>query len=380
MNWKNVYRYLKIKGNDGKNMKIIQLLTTMSYGDAIGNHVLALNNKILKMGYQTAIYAENIDEKFSAGTIKHVSEMNKITDKDIILYHLSTGTRLNYELGNFNGKKIIIYHNITPAEFFEDYNLDTFRLCRDGLIGMKKLADAADYCLAVSEYNKKNLLSSGYTCKIDVMPILIPFKDYDIKPDCKIIDQFSKDEYKNILFTGRIAPNKKQEDIIKIFYQYQKNYNQKSRLFLVGSYKGMESYYRRLLTYVRKLGLTEVYFTGHIKFKELIAYYKIADAFICMSEHEGFCVPIVEAMYFGIPIIAYDSSAVAETLGGGGFLTDTKNPLINAGILNRLLSDERFRQILVNNENERLQDFESELIENKFENYIENFLGDKYEK
>ena len=141
MNWKNVYRYLKIKGNDGKNMKIIQLLTTMSYGDAIGNHVLALNNKILKMGYQTAIYAENIDEKFSAGTIKHVSEMNKITDKDIILYHLSTGTRLNYELGNFKGKKIIIYHNITPPEFFEDYNLDTFRLCRDGLIGMKKRSE-----------------------------------------------------------------------------------------------------------------------------------------------------------------------------------------------------------------------------------------------
>ena len=220
-------------------------------------------------------------------------------------------------------------------------------------------------------------MDSGYSCSIDILPILIPFQDYEKKPDQKIIRTYTQDGYTNILFTGRIAPNKKQEDIIRIFYFYKKRYNCKSRLFLVGSYGGMERYYQRLQDYVDMLHLEDVYFTGHIRFEEILAYYKIADAFVCMSEHEGFCVPLVEAMYFGVPILAYDSSAVADTLGGSGFLTDTKDPLVNAGVLDRILRDEDLQKSILAKEKERLRDFENDTVTKEFERCLHTFLQSK---
>ena len=142
----------------------------------------------------------------------------------------------------------------------------------------------------------------GYTCPIDVLPILIPFDDYAKTPSQQVIDRYS-DGYTNLIFTGRIAPNKRQEDVIRAFYDYKKFYNPKSRLILVGGHNGMERYYHRLKSYINALELEDVVFPGHIKFDEILAYYKIADVFLCQSEHEGFCVPLVEAMYFDVPVV-----------------------------------------------------------------------------
>ena len=124
------------------------------------------------------------------------------------------------------------------------------------------------------------------------------------------------DDYVNILFTGRVVPNKKQEDVIEAFYYYKRFIQPKSRLILVGSFAGIDKYHDQLEAYVNKLGLEDVIFTGQIKFDEILAYYQLADLFLCMSEHEGFCVPIVEAMYFNVPVIARDTSAIAWTLAG----------------------------------------------------------------
>lgn len=365
-------------------MKIIQISTTVQYGDGVGNDILALHNAIIKMGYKTAIYAENIDERINKHTkarklISHISNMPKLNDNDIVLYHLSIGTRLNYEIKKMEGRKVIIYHNITPPDFFCNYSRKTYRACIDGMNGMRYLSDTAEYCLADSEFNKKELIAAGYKCKIDVLPILIPFNDYKRKPNQQIIDEYSNDDYTNLLFVGRIAPNKKQEDIIRAFYQYHNKYNSKSRLFLVGSYQHMQSYYQRLLDYVEELELSDVYFIGHVNFDEILAYYRIADLFLCMSEHEGFCIPLVEAMFFNIPILAYDSSAVGSTLGGSGFLTKTKNPLVNAALINRILIDEKLRIKLIENEKERLRNFDNAIIEKKFEECMKTFIGEKNE-
>lgn len=208
------------------------------------------------------------------------------------------------------------------------------------------------------------------------MPVLIPLKKYEKPPSRKILKKYLNDEFINILFVGRVVPNKKHEDVISIFYQYYTKCNPRSRLFIVGSYEGMEKYFQRLIRYVEQLGLSNVYFTGHLKFDEILAYYKIADAFICMSEHEGFCVPLIEAMYFDIPILAYDSCAIADTLGGSGFLTNTKNPLLNAFALNRILTDKQLKNTILENEQNRLNDFKSNIVERKFEEYLEQFLED----
>lgn len=361
-------------------MRIIQISTTVSYGDGVSNDIFALHNVIEKMGYETAIYVENMDSRIDNKHVKYISDIKNFEINDIILYHLSTGTPLNYKLHEYQGRKIVIYHNITPPSFFKKYNLKHFQACTDGLNGMKNLSRVAEYCLVDSEFNKRDLVDAGYKCQIDTLPILIPFEDYEKVPDKNIIDKYIQDGYVNFLFTGRIVPNKKQEDIIKVFYQYQRYYNAKSRLFLVGSYQGMENYYRRLQDYVSALGLREVYFTGHISFDKILAYYKIADVFICMSEHEGFCIPLIEAMYFGIPILAYDSTAISDTLGGSGVLTNTKNPLTNAAIINCILTDEELKENILENQKERLKDFRSEVIAKQFMRYVNTFMELKNEE
>ena len=271
-------------------------------------------------------------------------------------------------------RKVMVYHNVTPPQFFEEYSVKAAQLCQNGLEGASYLADKVDYCLAVSEYNKQDLIRMGYTCPIDVLPILIPFDDYAKTPSQQVIDRYS-DGYTNLIFTGRIAPNKRQEDVIRAFYDYKKFYNPKSRLILVGGHNGMERYYHRLKSYINALELEDVVFPGHIKFDEILAYYKIADVFLCQSEHEGFCVPLVEAMYFDVPVVAYDSSAIAGTLGGGGFLLKDKNPVDTAGVINRVVTDEALRTQIIKNQQARLADFDHKVIEAQFKTYLDTFIN-----
>lgn len=357
-------------------MKIIQLLPTISYGDAVSNDTLAIKRSIEEMGIQTQIYAENVDTRLPRGTAMHVSEMPELNGEDIIIYHASTGSELNDQLPKLSGRKIMIYHNVTPAKFFRPYSAQASILTQKGLDGIRYLADKVEYCIADSDYNKEELLRMGYTCPIDVCPILIPFEDYEKKPSEKILSQYQGDGYTNLLFVGRIAPNKKQEDVIRAFYQYQKQYNKKSRLILAGSWSGMEAYHDRLEEYVEKLELTDqVIFTGHIKFDELLAYYRLADVFVCMSEHEGFCVPLIEAMYFGIPIMAINGTAIPYTLGGSGVLLDKKDPIFAAALIDRIVNDSELREYLVEKQKERLQDFSYEKTKDKFIGMLSEFIA-----
>ena len=137
----------------------------------------------------------------------------------------------------------------------------------------------------------------------------------------------------------------------------------------------MELYYDRLKLYAEMLGIEKnVFFTGHVGFDEILSYYHLADVFLCMSEHEGFCVPLVESMFFDIPIVAYDSSAIADTLGGSGFLLKDKNPLEAAGAINYILKNPEVKEFLLEGQRHRLQDFEHDKIEKQFLTYVNEFV------
>lgn len=360
-----------------KNMKIIQLLPTISYGDAISNDALNIRKALLEMKFESEIYAINIDTRLSSVyAIKNIKKLPVLSEKDIIIYHLSTGSSLNQQIRELKCRIIIRYHNITPFSFVKSYNRKLGNLLYEGLQEIKQLSDRADYCIAVSEFNKNDLIKMGYSCKIDVLPILISFEDYKETPSTEIIDKY-KNKDLNIVFVGRIAPNKKHEDIIKTFYYIKKNINSKARLFLVGSYNGMEKYYEYLNLYIRKLELQDVYFTGHIKFNEILSYYNIADVFLCMSEHEGFCVPLVESMYFGVPIVAFDSSAVSETLGGAGILLKEKDFILTAELVGHIFNHDDLRNYLIQKEKERVKDFYYNIIKEKLKRYLMNFIEEK---
>ncbi len=358
-----------------QRVRIFQVLPTLAYGDGVGNDTLAMDTILKKHGYRTKIYAENIDGRISKGIAKQMERMPQPESQDVILYHLSTGSELNDRLTEWNCRKIIVYHNITPPHFFREYSSRSMDLCRRGRESLRMLCDVPDYCLADSLYNKQELQDMGYSCPVDVLPILIPFADYRQKPGREVMERYDGDGYTNILFTGRISPNKKQEDIIESFAYYQRYYQRKSRLFLVGSYQGMEIYRNRLERYAERLGAENVIFTGHIPFRDILAYYRLADLFLCLSEHEGFCIPLVEAMIFQLPIIAYDSTGVTETLGDGGILIKQKNPLEIAGMIDYVLCHPEVKAQVSAAGQARMQAFRMETIEEMFIRDLKAFIG-----
>ena len=196
------------------------------------------------------------------------------------------------------------------------------------------------------------------------------FERYKQEPDSKIMKKFD-DDYANFLFVGRLSPNKKQEDIIKTFYYYHKYINSNSRLFLIGSQAGAEKYHAQLQNLVTQLNLDNIHIMGRVDFKELLAYYKLADVFISMSEHEGFCVPLLESMYFGIPIIAFDSTAIPYTLKGCGVLFKEKQYEEVAELMNFLMDNRDLNHRIVEKQRKRLKEFDKSGLVELLKGYIE---------
>lgn len=353
-------------------MRILQLLPVLHFGDAVGNNAVALHRALCAYGYESEIYAENIELTVPEGTAKPLSELT-VREEDIAILHLAIGTQLNYNFAEYICKKIVFYHNITPPQFFEGMDDKIAKFSQAGLESAKFLADKVDYCIADSDFNKHDLENMGYRCPIDVLPILVSWEDYKRKPNIDVLKKYS-DGRTNIIFVGRVVQNKKQEDVIETFAYYKKYYDPHARLFLVGNYDDQGKYFYLLQEYIHKLNISDVFFTGKVPFEDILAYYQLADIFLCMSEHEGFCVPLVEAMYFQVPIIAFKSSAVPDTLGGSGLVIPEKSPLLTAGIIHRLITKQTFRNTIIENQEERLKDFAQNKIEEQFLTYIHRFL------
>lgn len=357
-------------------MRIVQLLPTLSYGDAVGNDTLAIRKMLEDAGRETEIYAENIDPRIPSGSAKPLREMPALKPEDLLVYHASTGSAVNRMIPQMGGKKVMIYHNITPPSYFLGYSPKSYELTEQGYREIAALKDTFSRCIADSEYNRQDLLKMGYRCPIDVCPIVIPFRDYDKEPDEQVIARYRNDGKTNLLFVGRIAPNKRQEDVIRAFYCYKRYYNPESRLFLVGSAKGLENYQAQLERYAEMLGIAgDVFFSGQIPFRAILAYYRLADVFVCMSDHEGFCVPVTEAMYFGIPIVAYDAAAVPETMGEGGLLLKEKDPQVAAAAIDRIIRDRGLREYIRRKQKERLPAFEYESVRAQMTQSLEKAIG-----
>lgn len=360
-------------------MRVVQLLPSLVKGDAISNDAVCMDEVLRKEGYETRIYADYLGNGMSRETVSLVGDKPNIGEEDLLIYHLSTGSRLNALVKKLPCRKLFIYHNITPASFFAGCSPLMEQKAQKGLYEIRQLRDSADMVLAVSRYNREHLQSMGYTCPIEVLPILIPWEEYDREVDSDILQKY-KDGYYNILFTGRIAPNKKQEDLIAAFCEFHRKYQPKSRLILVGNEAGMESYGRELRKYVSALGLRgqDVVFAGHISFQELLGFYRAADVFLSLSEHEGFCVPLVEAMHFSIPVVAFDAAAIGETLGGSGILLERKEPAYVARVLRELQANPSLRERIVEGQDKRLCDFEKDRIAEQFLMSIRCMTEGKY--
>lgn len=354
-------------------MRIVQLLSTIAQGDAVSNDARALQRLLRRWDRETAIYAEHIGLGLPEGLAKKAERLPRLREEDVLIYHMSIGSDLSLRVEEMNCRKVMIYHNITPPEHFSRYSEYTAYYCEKGRRELRRMKDCFDYCIADSDFNRQDLRQAGYICPIDVCPIFIPFDDYAAAADERVLRKYG-DGRSNFLFVGRIAPNKKQEDAIAAFAAYQRLYDADARLILAGNGDGMEKYRKRLWNYARALGVRNVTFTGHIPFAELLALYRTASVFLCQSEHEGFCVPLAEAMYFDVPIVAYAAGAVPETLGGCGIVLREKTPELTAGVLHRLVTDAALRATVIENQRERLRDFAEETVAQRFAALFEGFL------
>lgn len=320
------------------------------------------------MGYESDIFALNIDERVGDQGRDYRDLKKTCTREDILLVHYSLWNEIYPEVLQLPCKKILIYHNITPPIFFEGYNSALGELAKIGLDKVIEMKDEFIFALAVSEFNKKDLVNLGYQ-DVGVLPITKDFTSYS--NDSIKINEAYNDGKTNILFVGRIAPNKKQEDVIMSYYYYYK-INPNSRLILTGLWNGFELYKKRLDSLIIHLNLQDhVIFTGHIKTEELLGLYHSSQVFLCMSEHEGFCVPLLEAMYFGVPIIAYNCTAIPYTLGNSGLLVDEKDCASIAELIHLVVSDETISQQLILKQRGRYKFFSNENLKSYLIPYIE---------
>ena len=325
--------------------RVHQLTAALSYGDAIGNEALAIQAHLRGAGYESDIFAEGVHPRM-AHLARPLWEYAAVSSPETVcLYHFSIGSAAGRMIYHAPDRLVSIYHNITPAHFFVGFHPHLAGLCHHGRRELSAFAPRTELGLGDSEYNRRELEAAGYA-RTAVLPIVLDLSAYDTPPS-PVTRALYDDGRTNILFVGRMIPNKKIDDLIRSFAAYQKAFNRRSRLILAGDHRGHERYFARLAELVRELRVEEVVFTGHVAQDELMACYSVSHLFLCLSEHEGYGVPLVEAMVFGLPVIAYDAGAVAETLRGGGLLLAQKDPLEVAALVDRVLADAGLREAVL---------------------------------
>ena len=352
-------------------MRVFQLIHTLNYGDAISGEALTIKRLLSEQGIKNEIYGLQAHELLK-GEMRPWSELSAqiaVEQGDtVVILHYSIGSPLNDLYRNLSGvKRILVYHNLTPAHWFANYN---HRVCNDLKLGLEELPGllaCSERLVADSEFNKRELQQLGYE-HAHVLPLVLDEQKWSIPENPGITRILSNTGGPNWLHVGRVAPNKCIEDIIKAFYFYCHKIQKKSRLWLVGHDIDTEIYSFELRRLVGHLHLEQnVTFVGSIADSELKSFYSHCDLYVCMSEHEGFCVPLIEAMYFGLPVIAYSSSAIDQTVGEAGVLVENKQPHLIAELADLVVGDQGLRKDMVQRGNAQAQQFGLEPFREKLQ-------------
>ncbi|MGH9943331.1 MAG: glycosyltransferase family 4 protein [Pyrinomonadaceae bacterium] len=318
-----------------------QLLPDLAHGDAIGNQSLALREELRAAGFASEIYAKRVEDR-----LRHEASLvdeSEIEPGAALVYHHSIGSDVTALALAHRGPKCLVYHNITPAEFYAPYRPGFAWMLEVGRAGLPGLAPHFPVSVGDSRFNADELAARGFHAP-GVLPIIVNPDKWNIEPDARLSKQL-QDGRTNVLYVCRVVPNKGQDELVQAFAHYLA-LDPTARLFIAGISDSFDPYCRRVRETVRRLGLGEnVFVTGRIDDAELLAYYRTAHLYWAMSEHEGFGVPLVEAMWHDVPMLAHRSAATPETLGGAGVTFERKEDLPSiAALAHRLVHDEGLRR------------------------------------
>ena len=350
---------------------IHQFVPTLGSGDAVGQHTLQVQALLRDLGFKSEIYAER--STLSSG--RPYSE-HSATPGSAVIYQFAIGSVLSDFLRERGVPLALDYHNITPPKFFEPWEPALAHGLAWGVHQVHQLQPHTTLGIADSTFNQTDLVECGYRRTV-VAPILLDPGSFDGGVDEGVLGRLgavSAGGGASWLFVGRMAPNKAQHDVVKAFALYRRVFDSRARLWLVGG-SSSDAYVHACRELADRLGVgSAVEFAGSVSQEALTAYYRSADVFVCLSDHEGFCVPLLEAMWHGVPVVAFGSSAVPETLGLGGVCLPEKSAGVVASAVWRVVSDRLVREGLVAAGRRRLADFELSKTRAIFTTAIEQFV------
>jgi glycosyltransferase involved in cell wall biosynthesis len=348
---------------------IHQVLPVFSPRDAIGNHTIAVRRALRGMGIDSEIIAGEVNPGAGNGA-RSVRELEGRRGRRLsgdghtwLLYHASTGSAVVDWLVDRPEPKLLDYHNITPAELMGPWEQAVGTELEHGRRQLAELAHLTEWAFADSSYNEQELIGLGYR-RTAVVPILLDPASFVGNVDgatlARLEERQRADGGVDWLVVSRLLPHKAQHDVIKAFAAYRQAYDRSARLHLVGAI-GSSRYADALVDFVDALGLTTaVHFTGSVSAGQLEAYYRAAHVYVALSDHEGFGVPLLEAMAHGLPVVTYACTAVPETVGHGALLLDDKDPVIVAAAVQRVITDDALRTALITTGRSRLDVFSLE--------------------
>ena len=359
-----------------------QFVPTLAPRDAVGRHYLAVQETLRRAGYRSDIYAYEAKDEYKRLARPFTSFSggagNGGGETTWLLYHSSVGSPVADFVAARDEPLIVDYHNITPAPFFARWEPATAGALMKGRRQLAELEARAQLGIADSAFNAQELTDLGYA-RTSVVPILLEVAELDSAPADPATSKRLSDARAgggvDWLFVGRLAPNKAQHDLVKAFAAYRRLYDDRARLHLVGA-SSSHQYETALFEFIEALGLSDaIDVTGGVTAGALTAYWETADVYVVASDHEGFCVPLLEAMHHRVPIVAYAATAVPETLGDAGLLLDAKDPFTIATAVQRVVTDAALRTHLIEAGVTRLHDFDIAKSRRKLLAAIELVVG-----
>ena len=345
--------------------RIVQVCAGISPGDGISNIAVDYMRIFIENNIDSRIVAESVAPSYKIPCVYHIPSLeNHITPHTLVIFHKTMVTDVSLRIINLPCQKVLLWHNITPPDFFKPYNDSMYDLAKRSIQEMVYLAHFIPNAWTNSEYSRNQLMKLGYK-KVDVLHFPYDFSRF---PDTKVR---KNDMNTNILFVGRIAPNKRHEDIIRAFYYYHQ-LNPNSRLTLVGSFTGFENYKKECELLAKKLSVP-VRFVGKVSTKKLASYYQQADLFLCMSEHEGLNIPLLEAMYFDVPVLAFASSSIKEGIGDAGIVFHKKHFPYVGHLMHTVLEDKALLSRMKEAGKQRVRYFDKEHNANRLLKLVESY-------
>jgi glycosyltransferase involved in cell wall biosynthesis len=325
---------------------IHQVIPVLAPHDAVGNHTLALRDALRAAGIDSEVFAE-MRLGHHRGTGRAIADYPETATADLLIYQSSTGSGVVDWLLKRPEPLAVNYHNITPASFFEAWDDQGAASMRRARVQLGALARRSRLALADSPFNALELRELGYD-PVVVAPLLLDLESRLATADQLVTEHLARTRSgRHWLFVGRLAPNKCQHDLVAAFAAYRAAYDPGARLTLIGS-EAAPSYSDALYGLIDDLDLHgSVTIAGSVTDGELSAYYDDADVFVCLSRHEGFCVPLLEAMRHDLPVVALAAAAVPDTVGDAAVLVDDSSPTLVAATVHQLLGDDAFRGQLV---------------------------------